>query len=65
MKSETIENPITPVEAACRLGMQLDAAYRLIWVGKLRGQKAGGKWLVDPASVAERLKAREKRNARS
>ena len=49
---------LTAVEAARRLGIGLDYLYSLIWTGKLKGRKAGDRWLIPASAVKARLAAR-------
>jgi excisionase family DNA binding protein len=58
-----VEKNLTPAQAARRLGVTLDAIYRLLYAGKLTATKIGTRWLVREADVLARLKAREKRYA--
>lgn len=48
-------------EVARALGITYDQVYRLIWAGRLVGEKVDGKWVVEQASV-ERY--RDTRDAR-
>lgn len=54
---------LTPAQSARRLGITLDAIYRLIYAGKLAATKTGTRWFVREADVLARLKAREQRYA--
>lgn len=38
-------------EVARTLGVTYDQVYRLIWAGRLRGEKVDGKWRIEQASV--------------
>ena len=49
------------VEASRRLGISLDALYRLIYAAKLPARKKEGRWLLPVAAVEARRKAREAR----
>ena len=40
-------------EVARALGVTYDQVYRLIWAGRLRGEKVDGKWRIEQASVEE------------
>lgn len=59
MKSEKKE--LSAKLAARRLGITLDAIYRLMAVGKLQARKnTDGEWLIPAAAVEVRRKARLK-----
>ena len=49
------------VEASRRLGISLDALYRLIYAAKMPARKKEGRWLLPVAAVEARRKAREAR----
>jgi excisionase family DNA binding protein len=53
---------LTVVAATRRLGITIDALYRLIYAGKLPARKSGRRWLIPVARVEERLRAREARD---
>lgn len=40
-------------EVTRALGITYDQVYRLIWAGRLVGEKVDGKWVVEQASVDE------------
>jgi excisionase family DNA binding protein len=46
---------ISPSEAARKLGISLDAVYKLIYAGKLQAQKTHGLWIIARNSVSQRL----------
>ena len=49
--------PMIPlVTAAARLGLSWDSTSRLVLTGVLKGEKVGGRWYVEPASVEEHLR---------
>ncbi len=54
---------LTVIEAARRLGVTLDAVYRLIWARRLPARKTDRRWLLPLRAVEARLKAREARDA--
>lgn len=58
MKAKKTKEPISVREAALRLGYTLQHVYHLIWRGRLRAEQKWGRWLVDPVSVEEWIKAR-------
>ena len=43
--------PITLQEAATRLGVHYMTAYRYVRTGRLRAERDGARWIVDPADV--------------
>jgi excisionase family DNA binding protein len=51
----------TSAQAARRLGITLDAIYKLIYADKLPAKKVGTRWLVSETAVETRLQAREAR----
>lgn len=51
-----MEREITPKESAIRLGVNLSHLYALLWAGKLKGERRGGRWFVPESAVAERLR---------
>jgi excisionase family DNA binding protein len=53
---------LTVIEATRRLGITIDAVYRLIYAGRLPARKSGRRWLVSGVAVEERLRARNERN---
>lgn len=48
-------------EVARALDVTYDQVYRLIWAGRLRGDKVDGKWRIEQASVDEYKEKRSKR----
>ena len=60
-----MEKELTVIEATRKLGITIDATYRLIYAARLAARKAGQRWLIPAAAVAARLKARKERNATS
>ena len=51
-----MDRSLTTQEAADRLGYNVKHLYRLLNSGKVRGQRVGHIWLIDPQEV-ERIKA--------
>ncbi|MDP2950225.1 MAG: helix-turn-helix domain-containing protein [Chloroflexota bacterium] len=47
----SLEGMITVAEAARRLGRSLEQVRRYLREGKLRGQRIGGQWFVEEASL--------------
>ena len=56
---------IKAADACRRLGITLDALYRLIYAAKLPARKVDGRWLIPAEAVEARLKAREARRERT
>jgi excisionase family DNA binding protein len=54
---------VSPNAAARRLGISVDYLYKLLWAGKLQGQKINERWRVPLAAIEDRLKQREERGA--
>ncbi len=54
-----MKRELTAIEATRRLGITLDATYRLIYAGRLPARKVGKKWQIEAAAVESRVKARE------
>jgi excisionase family DNA binding protein len=52
---------LSAIESCRRLGITLDALYRLIYAGRLLARKEGRVWHIPAASVEARLKARQKK----
>jgi excisionase family DNA binding protein len=55
----SLEGMITVAEAARRLGRSLEQVRRYLREGKLKGQRVGGQWFVEEASL-ELAKAQRK-----
>jgi excisionase family DNA binding protein len=53
---------LTATQSCRRLGITLDALYRLLYAGKLPGRKVEGVWRVRATAVEARRKTREGRN---
>jgi len=47
----SLEGMITVAEAARRLGRSLEQVRRYLREGKLKGQRVGGQWFVEEASL--------------
>ena len=45
------------IEAARRLGINLDYLYRLLLTGRIQGRKQDGRWVVTRKAVEAKLKA--------
>jgi hypothetical protein len=55
---------MTVEQAARELNLTTaDVVYRLLRVGKLRGHKNAGRWIVDDASVRERRASVERKKS--
>jgi len=57
------DQELTPAEAARKLGITLDAVYRLVYAGKLPARKLCNRWLLPLEAVSARLRAKEGRDA--
>lgn len=49
------------MEATRRLGIGLDATYKLIYAGKLPAHKVDGRWRIPASAVEARLRAQVER----
>ncbi len=58
-----MEKELTAIQATRRLGITLDALYRLIYAGRLQARKKDRRWRISALAVAERLETRRKRDA--
>jgi len=58
------EGMITVAEAAQRLGRSLEQVRRYLREGKLKGQRVGGQWFVEEASLPSRYQIRSGPRAR-
>jgi hypothetical protein len=59
--SENISvNELTAIEAARRLGIDLNRVYLLLLLGRLDGHKVDGEWRVCGRAVEERLQRRQR-----
>lgn len=56
---------LTIIETARKLGITLDALYRLIYAGRLPARKRGRRWMIPSEAVQTRLKSKEKSYVRS
>ena len=57
---KNMQDEVSAIEAARKLGVGLDYVYSLLWTGKLAGHKVGKVWRIPALAVAERLKALER-----
>jgi excisionase family DNA binding protein len=46
-------------EAALMLNVCLEQVYKLVWDGRLEGQKVDGKWRISAATVQSRAAKKE------
>lgn len=51
---------LTVTQATRRLGITIDAVYRLVYAAKLPARKSGRRWMISAQAVEARLKAKEK-----
>jgi len=49
-------NELTATQSCRRLGITLDALYRLLYAGKLEGRKVEGVWRISEDAVDERIR---------
>lgn len=49
---------LTAQQATRKLGITMDALYRLIYAGRLPARKEGKRWMISSQAVAERLRQR-------
>ena len=54
----SLDGMITVAEAARRLGRSLEQVRRYLREGKLKGQRIGGQWFVEEASLPLRYQVR-------
>ena len=54
----SLDGMITVAEAARRLGRSLEQVRRYLREGKLKGQRIGGQWFVEEASLPLRYEVR-------
>jgi len=53
-------NDLSALDAARRLGIDLNRVYVLLRLGRLDGRKVDGEWRVDDQSVEEHLRRRHR-----
>jgi excisionase family DNA binding protein len=58
---DSLKGMLTVAEAAERLGRSLEQVRRYLREGKLKGQRIGGQWFVEEASLPLRYTMREPR----
>ena len=56
-----MKKEIKASDSCRRLGITLDALYRLIYAAKLPARKVDGRWLIPAEAVEARRKARQAR----
>jgi excisionase family DNA binding protein len=59
-----MSNELSAQAATRRLGITIDALYRLIYAGKLPARKSGRCWLIPERAIDQRLKARADRGSK-
>ena len=59
-----MSDELSVVAATRRLGITIDALYRLIYAGKLPARKSGRCWLIPKRAVDDRLKAKAARSSK-
>lgn len=58
MTSKTLSDLVPLSQALPELGVTRSKGYDLVLSGRLRGELVGGRWFVDPVSVADELARR-------
>lgn len=53
-----MKKELTVGEATRRLGVTIDAVYRLLYAGKIQARKSDRRWLISAEAVEARLKER-------
>lgn len=53
---------LTAAQSCRRLGITLDALYRLLYAAKLPGRKVEGIWRIPASAVEARMKTQEGRS---
>jgi excisionase family DNA binding protein len=61
----SLDGMITVAEAAHRLGRSLEQVRRYLREGKLKGQRIGGQWFVEEASLQIRYQLSRRANSRT
>jgi hypothetical protein len=51
---------LTVIEAARRRGVGMDSIYKDLWVGRIKGTKLDGKWVVDGDSLQKLIDKKKK-----
>jgi excisionase family DNA binding protein len=54
-----MKKELTVAQATRRLGVTMDAVYRLLYAGKLEARKSDGRWFISEQAVETRLKGRK------
>ena len=62
--SRKMRKELTVVQASRKLGVTLDALYRLIRAAKIPARKEHGCWLIPVAAIENRLKMRAARDGK-
>ena len=60
-----MRNELTVIQASRRLGITLDALYRLIYAGRLPARKEDRRWLLPTEAVEARRQNQEARHGTS
>jgi excisionase family DNA binding protein len=53
-----MKKELTVVEATLRLGVTMDAVYRLLYARKLAARKEGRRWFISAQAVEARVKGK-------
>jgi excisionase family DNA binding protein len=54
-------NDLTVREATQRLGITLDAVYRLIYANRLTARKVAKRWMISASTVEDRIRSRARK----
>lgn len=52
-----MQEELSVIETTRRLGVGIDATYKLIYAGKLPAHKTDGRWRISASAVEARLRA--------
>jgi predicted site-specific integrase-resolvase len=56
----TCIDDLSAIDAARRLGIDLNRLYVLLRLGRIGGQKVNGEWRVQASAVEQRLQVRQR-----
>ncbi len=56
-----MQEELSVIETTRRLGVGIDATYKLIYAGKLAAHKIDGRWRISASVVEARLRAQAER----
>jgi|GEM_PF-3509503 len=55
------DQKLSVIQLSQRTGLFLDHIYKLIYAGRIRAEKVGGRWIIDPESAERFLQRRKAR----